>query len=307
MPDPATPLVIGLGEVLWDCFADSRRPGGAPANVAFQANQLGCQGIVCSRVGTDPLGDELAAFLAGQGLSTEGLQRDSIHRTGTVTVDTSRPDHPSYVIHEDVAWDNLEFTPAWQSLASRAAAVCFGTLAQRQAVSRETIHRTLEAAGPQCLVVYDVNLRQHWYARSWIERSLARSQIVKLNRDEVQVLADLLNLGSADEESFARAVLQRYPVQAVCVTRAEQGCLLVDRNGVAEAAGVRVEVADAVGAGDAFTAAMIVARLRAWPLEAQAAFANRVGALVASRAGAMPCLRDELADLVRQYESGKAG
>lgn len=294
-------MVVGLGEVLWDCFADSRRPGGAPANVAFQANQLGCQGIVCSRVGCDSLGDELLAFLAGQGLRTDWIQRDADHPTGTVTVDTSRPDRPCFVIHQNVAWDWMELDASWEHVMARAAAVCFGTLAQRSPPSRDTIQRALRAVGPGCLIVYDVNLRQHWYERSWIEQSLAKAHVVKLNADEVEVLAEVLQTGSADQERFAREMLRRFSVQTICITLAEDGCLLVSPNQVVRSPGVPVDVVDAVGAGDAFTAALIVGRLRGWPLGAQAAFANRAGALVASRPGAMPRLSVEFATLLEEY------
>lgn len=293
MGDPEPLVVVGLGELLWDCFADARRPGGAPANVAFHAGQLGAQGIVVSRVGRDPLGDELVAFLASQGLDTAWVQRDAVHPTGTVTVDTSQADHPDYVIHENVAWDHLEADAALKDLMGRAAAVCFGTLAQRWPDSRQAIHAALDATRPDCLVVYDVNLRQQWYERSWIEQSLSRSKIVKLNGDEAVVLADLLETGAGDHVAFARAIQRRYGVDTVCITRAEQGCLLVAGEEVVDSPGVQVDVVDAVGAGDAFTAALIVSRLRSRPLAAQAAFANRVGALVASRPGAMPVLRLE--------------
>jgi fructokinase len=302
MNQPTLPIVVGLGELLWDCFADSRRPGGAPANVAFQANQLGCRGVVCSRVGRDALGDELIAFLAQQGLPTEWVQRDAEHPTGTVTVDASQPNHPTYVIHEQVAWDYLQLDAAWKSLMPQAAAVCFGTLAQRSSVSREAIQQSLEATGPECLVVYDVNLRQKWYERSWVEASLTRSRIVKLNGDEVDVLGELLGFGTSDHRQFARALQERFGVEAVCITRGGDGCLLVGRDDVIDCPGVRVHVVDAVGAGDAFTAALIYGRLRGWPLAAQAGFANQVGALVASHPGAMPLLRDAFAALLELYE-----
>jgi len=291
------PIVVGLGELLWDCFAGTRRPGGAPANVAFQACQLGCRGTVCSRVGPDALGDELLEFLAGQGLATAWIQRDAAHPTGTVTVDTSRADHPTYVIHENVAWDYLEADAGLKALMGQAAAVCFGTLAQRGPGSRQAIQEALDATRPECLVVYDVNLRQHWYQRPWIEQSLAKSRIVKLNSDEARVLAQLLEAGPGEHLPFARAIQQRFAVETVCITRAEQGCLLVSGEEVIDSPGVPVKVVDTVGAGDAFTAAVIVARLRAWPAQVQAAFANQVGALVAARPGAMPILRDEFAEL----------
>ncbi len=304
MDDCRGPIVVGLGELLWDVFADSRRPGGAPANVAFQAGQLGCQGMVGSRVGCDTLGEELLAFLASQGLSTETVQHDPEHPTGTVTVDTSRADHPDYVIHENVAWDYLALDEALRRLMGQAAAVCFGTLAQRSPQSRKTIHEAIGLVGPQCLIVYDVNLRQRWYERAWIERSLIAAHVVKLNADEVVVLAELLETGPPEDLDFAQAVRQRYGVDVVCVTRGAEGCLLVGPDGTVERGGVAVQVADAVGAGDAFTAALIYGRLHGWRLEAQAAFANQVGALVAGRPGAMPPLRVEFAELAEEFERG---
>lgn len=295
------PLVIGLGELLWDIFGDSRRPGGAPANVAFQAGQLGCRGVVASRVGQDPLGQELLAFLTQQGLSTEAVQRDAVHPTGTVTVDASQADHPTYVIHEEVAWDYLTLDTPWRQLIGQASALCFGTLAQRCPVARQTIQEALELVAPECLVVYDVNLRQQWYQRAWIEESLAKSRVVKLNADEVTVLAKLLQTPSAEHLSFAQTIQERYQVEIVCITRGGEGCLLVEADAVVDRAGVTVEVVDAVGAGDAFTAALIHARLHRWPLMAQASFANEVGALVASRPGAMPPLRAEFAQLAARF------
>ena len=300
MNDPTESIVVGLGEVLWDCFADSRRPGGAPANVAFHASQLGHRGVICSRVGEDELGDELLEYLTARGLETRHVQRDAARPTGWVTVDSTDPQRPSYLIHQNVAWDHLEFHRPLERLMSEASAICFGTLAQRGLLSRETIHRCLSAA-PGALVVYDVNLRQSWYQPDWIERSLQASRIVKLNANEVGVLAEVLQIRSAEPPSFAAALRNRYGVDLVCITRAERGCLLIGPDQTADIPGVEVEVADAVGAGDAFTAALISARLRGWLLSAAAKFANEVGALVASRPGAMPVLTDELAALIRHH------
>jgi fructokinase len=295
-------IVIGLGELLWDCFADSRRPGGAPANVAFHAGQLGHRGVVCSRVGADELGEALLVYLADHGLETGYIQRDPDHATGTVTVDTTDPGHPSYVIHDPVAWDFLRFDDDLDRLMADASAVCFGTLAQRHASSRDTIHRCL-AAAKAALIVYDVNLRQSWYDREWIERSLRAASMVKLNADEVGVLADVLDVGSAVAEPFCGALRSRYGVDTVCITRAERGCLLNGPRETVDVPGVKVAVADAVGAGDAFTAALISAHLRGWRLPAAARFANDVGALVASRPGAMPNLRDDFAALASKVQS----
>lgn len=294
MPDEhAKPLVVGLGELLWDCFADSKRPGGAPANVAFQANQLGCEGVVCTRVGNDADGEELVTFLQRQGLDTRFVQRDEALPTGRVTVDTSRPGSPDYVIHENVAWDAIAFDGPTERLMQSADAICFGTLAQRCETSRETIHRSLAAAADDGLKVYDVNLRQQWYAREWVERSLQQADVLKLSHHEVQVLQELLELPSAEHREFAAAVQERFGVSLVCVTRAERGCLLVSSTEAVDVPGEPVAVVDAVGAGDAFTAALIYARLHAWPLERAGRFANAVGGLVTTRDGAMPPLVEE--------------
>ncbi|HPP54245.1 MAG TPA: PfkB family carbohydrate kinase, partial [Thermoguttaceae bacterium] len=189
------PVVIGLGELLWDVFPDGRRPGGAPANVAFHASQLGCEGVVVSRVGQDGLGEELLAYLAQQGISTRWIQRDQQHPTGTVTVQLNRNGQPQYTIHENVAWDYLEMEEGLKELMQTAAAVCFGTLAQRSHTSRRTIHQALAAAPKECLIVYDVNLRRPFVRRDWVEESLVLAHIVKLTLEELHELADLLAIG----------------------------------------------------------------------------------------------------------------
>jgi fructokinase len=297
--------VIGLGELLWDVFPDSRRPGGAPANVAFQSQQLGCRGLVASCVGEDEPGGELRVNLVERGLDTSLVQRDADHPTGRVTVDVSDPHHPRYTIHEDVAWDFLQPDENLMSAAREASAICFGTLAQRSPVSRETIHAVLDAAGSDCLIVFDVNLRQQWYDRERIERSLRQADIVKLNHEEAAVLSEMFGFGVQEHRTIAAALQDRFNVDLVCITRAEKGCLLVNRDGIADVPGRKVEVVDAVGAGDAFTAALIVTQLEGWPLQSAAEFANHVGGLVATRrgaSGAMPEQRDEYKLLRKTYD-----
>ncbi|MFH1304434.1 MAG: carbohydrate kinase [Planctomycetota bacterium] len=297
------PLVIGLGELLWDCFGDERRPGGAPANVAFQANQLGCRGTVVTRVGQDALGTELLDFLTRQQLSTEYVQVDETYLTGTVTVEFTDANDPQYTIHEQVAWDHLEFNDRLAALMKQAQAVCFGTLAQREEDSRESIHQCLAATNPDCLIVYDVNLRQHYFDRNWIERSLSAAKVVKLNQEEVHVLSGLLEISAGDLQAFAKQLQQKYVVEAVCITRGAAGCLIYTDNQQYDIPGTPVEVADAVGAGDAFTAALISRRLLGWSWEQAALFANRVGGLVASKAGAMPVLRAEFERLSQEIQN----
>lgn len=288
------PLVIGLGELLWDCFPTGRLPGGAPANVAFHVQQLGIPAAVATRVGTDPLGDELVAFLIEKGLRTDLVQRDPVHPTGTVTA-TPQPDgHTDYVFLENCAWDYLEgFT------IPTANAIIFGTLAQRSEQSRRAIYNTLRSGLPRpCLVVYDINLRPPFYQAEWIWESIAFAQVVKLNDDEAQILAGMLAMPGASAVEVAQQLLRRYPkLELACITRGGNGAIGVTRNETAEVPGLPVKVVDTVGAGDAFTAALIAFRLHDWPLETTLHYANRIGALVASRAGAMPDLRAEIAAL----------
>jgi fructokinase len=284
--------VLGIGELLWDCYGDVRRPGGAPANVAFHASQLGAEGQVCSRVGCDDLGEALLGELNGHGVDTRLIQRDASHPTGTVTVDDKRPDQPTYTIHEEVAWDYIEFDRMAEEAAGRASAVCFGTLAQRSPQSREAIHRALDAA-PNAMLVYDVNLRSPWYNRNTVESSLSRCTIVKLNENEALRLANLFGFGASDGSDCAVHLLWQFNIELVCITRGPNGSLLVTSEDYVDEPGRRVQVVDSVGAGDAFTAALLCGLLWKWPLAAVAMFANGVGGLVASRQGAMPALAAE--------------
>lgn len=296
--DARRPILVGLGEVLWDCFPDERRPGGAPANVAFHADQLGLCGVVCSRVGTDALGDELCDYLAQQGLGRDHIQRDPDHPTGTVDVHFDNGS-PSYTINENVAWDYLTIDDTWRQTLADCAAVCFGTLAQRNEASRVTIEQCLEVAS-QAWRIYDVNLRPPFYDAPRIEASLHACRVAKLNREELPILADLLALGAGAPPQQAAAVRARYDVELVCMTRGKDGCVLFGDETV-DLPGQRVSVADTVGAGDAFTAGLAAGLVWGWPLAAVARLANAVGGLVASRPGAMPNVRTQLAELVKTH------
>ena len=283
------PLVIGVGELLWDLFPDRRCPGGAPANFAFHANQLGCQGMAASRVGNDELGREIVTFLKGQGLDTGLVQTDSQFPTGQVTVDLSRPEHPAYTIHTDVAWDHLECNDAWRAAAKSAAAICFGTLAQRTPTSRLAIQQLLDAS--QAFKVFDINLRQHWYSRETIEQGLSRAQMVKLNHEEAEQLGPLLGFGELGLPALRDRLFSMYPLTILCVTRAERGCWISSRDeSEIDIAGEPIQLVDPVGAGDAFTAAFISGLLAKKPLRSVAQWANRVGGYVASQPGAMPTI-----------------
>eukprot|EP00898_Chlorokybus_atmophyticus_P007303 jgi/Chlat1/7574/Chrsp63S07063 len=288
---PEEPAVVGLGEALWDVFKDARRPGGAPANVAWHAGQMGCRGVLASRVGKDDDGDEYVKFVADQSLETAYIQRDESRPTGRAEVEVDSAGQPKYNIVEGVAYDAIELVPELERLMSKeVSAVCFGTLAQRNSKSRDTIHKCLELAStsrPACLRVYDVNLRQKYFSKDVVSGSLTRANTVKLNSDEVVVINDLLDVGVEAPErnhlAFARALLDKFnSLQLVVVTRGKDGCMVVSHKDYAEEKAKPVKVADAVGAGDAFTAALITA----------------------SKDGAQPVLRDEFKALQAKYADG---
>ena len=297
--------IVGLGELLWDLLPSGRQLGGAPANFAYFANLLGDRGVVASRVGNDDLGRKAADRLRQLGSSTEYLQCDPTHATGTVEVRLDAAGQPQFEIARPVAWDVLEWTPAWKNLAEKADAVCFGSLAQRSAASRQTILLFLRSTRPRTLRVFDVNLRPPFYSREVLEASVAVADIVKLNHDELPVLAGLLGIPFSGQRSTAQALLHTSNAKLVCVTRGSCGSLLLGNEGAVEHPGFRVAVADTVGAGDAFTATLVHHCLREAPLQEMNQAANRVGAWVATQAGATPVppsgnLRSVLDDLITQ-------
>lgn len=296
--------VLGLGELLWDVFPDTRKPGGAPANVAFQLNQLGLNGLIASRVGTDPLGDEILDFLHNMEISTSLVELDSDHATGTVTVELDASGTPSYVIHKDAAWDFLEYTDALKQQVSTLSALCFGTLAQRGAQTRAAIQQILDDAPTACLKLYDVNLRQNFYSRELIAKSLLKSDAAKMNDGEMVILRRLFEFPETQTPTeFALKLCAEFHLERVCITRAEKGCLLVTKSGeIADIPGKNVQVAETVGSGDAFSAALIYTMLSGCSLETQAAFSNEVGTLVATRSGGMPPLDREFAELKAKYQ-----
>lgn len=280
-------IIVGLGELLWDMLPGGRQLGGAPANFAYFTNLLGDRGIVASRVGKDELGSAAAAKLRQLG-SADYLQYDPAHSTGTAQVAVDSAGQPKFEIVQPVAWDFLQWTPAWKQLAEEADAVCFGSLAQRSSASRETIQHFLRSTRPEALRVFDVNLRAPFYSAEVLAASLALAHVIKLNQDELPVVTRLLGISFSGERAAAEALLGRHGARLVCVTRGGCGSLLVGEQGADEHPGFRVAVADTVGAGDAFTAALVHCYLLGASLVEMNESANRVGAWVASQVGATP-------------------
>src|SRR5882724_6302503 len=225
MTQPAT--IVGLGEVLWDMLPAGKQLGGAPANFAYMASLLGDEGLVASRIGTDSLSQETLHKMEGLNLSTEFLQQDPQHPTGTAVVEVDAAGQPKFTITPNVAWDFLEWTPTWESLAKQADVICFGTLAQRSAQSRNTVRRFVSSARDAALRVFDVNLRQNYFSAELLQDSLRNPQLVKLNHEELPVVTKLLGLEFGNEENAARRLLEAYNLKLVCVTRGANGSLLM--------------------------------------------------------------------------------
>lgn len=280
--------IVGLGELLWDLFPAGKQLGGAPANFAYISSLLGEEGIAASRLGQDDLGAEALLRLADLGLSTEFIQRDVVHPTGTVKVEVDPAGQPRFQIAQPVAWDFLEWTPQWQQLAQRTDAVCFSTLAQRSESSRSTMRSFLLGARPGAVRVCDINLRQNFFDAEVVEASMKLASIVKLNHEELPRVMHLIGREHRTEKESARHLLASFDLQLICVTRGTSGSLLLSRQECDEHPGFKVKVADTVGAGDAFTAAMVHGYLRGASLAQINETSNRVGAWVASQAGATP-------------------
>lgn len=290
--------IIGVGELLWDLLPDGAWLGGAPANFAYITQLLGDEGVVASRLGSDSLGQAAISRMQELGLGTHYVQVDPVHPTGTVKVKVDAQGQAEFEIAQPVAWDFLEWTASWQALATQVDAICFGSLAQRSMQSQNTIRSLVSAAG-SATKVFDVNLRQSHYSQETICESMKLADIVKLNHEELPRIMSLCDVPHKDECSSAEYLVRAYDLELVCITRGARGSLLVGRNGVDEHSGFNVKVADTVGAGDAFTAALLHEFLNGAPLPEMNEWANRVGAWVASCPGGMPVPSRELTELVK--------
>jgi len=278
---------VVLGEVLWDILPAGRQLGGAPANFAYHAHALGAEARVISRVGNDALGREILERLRAIGLSTDGIGVDESAPTGTVTVEVQADGQPRFTIHENVAWDRITADETSLAFAARADAICFGSLAQRSEASRRSIRAILAATKPETLRVFDINLRQHFYSRDIVESSLVSANALKLNSDELPVLADVFGL-RGDAKSQIADLARRFELRAVALTRGASGSLLLVDGAWSDHPGIRVKVVDAVGAGDAFTARWALGLLAGEPLDAINCRANEIAAFVCTQPGATP-------------------
>ena len=288
--------IVGLGEALWDVLPDGKKIGGAPANFAFHASQFGNDAVAVSAVGDDSLGEETLAAFDCKGLKY--IMPRVGYPTGTVQVSLDEAGIPTYDIKEGVAWDNIPLTPEIEDLARCCDAVCWGSLAQRGSVSHDTIKRFLALTKPECLKIFDINLRQHFYSKDIIEASLAQCDILKINDDELVVVGSMFGIDVSYTEKACVEMLGRFSLKMLVLTCGAQCSYVFTKDDVSHLPTPKVTVADTVGAGDSFTGSFCSAVLAGMPVADAHELAVCVSAYVCTQNGAMPVLPEELTSKV---------
>lgn len=286
-------IVVGMGEALWDVLPEGKKIGGAPANFAYHVSQFGLPSCVVSAIGADTLGEEIIDNFNAKGLNQ--LIEQVPYPTGTVQVQIDQAGIPQYEIKENVAWDNIPYTARLEQLAERTRAVCFGSLAQRNVVSRNTINRFLDAMpqDQETLVVFDVNLRQGFYNKEILCNSMQRCNILKINDEELITVSRMFGYPGIDLQDKCWILLGKYNLKMLILTCGINGSYVFTPGNVSFQATPRVEVADTVGAGDSFTAAFISGILKGKTVAEAHASAVMTSAYVCTQKGAMPVLPAE--------------
>ncbi len=288
--------VIGMGEALWDILPEGKKIGGAPANFAYHVSQFGLPSCVVSAIGDDSLGKEIIENFVSKGLTH--LIATVPYPTGTVQVEIDQAGVPQYEIKENVAWDNIPFTPELEQLAKTTKAVCFGSLAQRNIVSRNTINSFLDAipAENDPLIVFDVNLRQGFYNKEILCNSMERCNILKINDEELVTVSRMFGYPGIDLQDKCWILLGKYNLKMLILTCGINGSYVFTPGNVSFQPTPQVEVADTVGAGDSFTAAFIASILKGKSVAEAHTRAVQTSAFVCTKKGAMPTLPPELTD-----------
>lgn len=279
---------MGLGEALWDCLPEGKKLGGAPANFAYHAGQFGFDTLAVSALGEDALGEETIAALEEHKLNY--LMPRIPYPTGTVQVTLDSQGIPTYNIREGVAWDNIPFTAEIEEVAKNCRAVCFGSLAQRSVVSRETIGRFLDATPSDCVKIFDINLRQSFFTKEIIEASMRRCNILKINDEELVVVSRMFGLPDLDEEKRCKQLIKDYDLDILVLTCGTNGSYVFTADKSYYQPTPKVEVADTVGAGDSFTGSFCAALLKGKSIPEAHELAVKVSAFVCTQNGAMPTL-----------------
>ena len=289
-------LVIGMGEVLWDVLPDGKKLGGAPCNFAYHVSQFGLDSCAISAIGDDPLGKEIIKNLDAKGVK---YHIDTVpYPTGTVQVELDGDGVPQYEIKENVAWDNIPYTAPLENLAERTRAFCFGSLAQRNVVSRNTINRFLDAIPEENdpLIVFDVNLRQGFYTKEILCNSMERCNILKINDEELVTVSRMFGYPGIDLQDKCWILLGKYNLKMLILTCGINGSYVFTPGSVSFLPTPKVEVEDTVGAGDSFTAAFIASILKGKSVAEAHRKAVDTSAFVCTQKGAMPVLPKSIVD-----------
>ncbi|HUM47055.1 MAG TPA: carbohydrate kinase [Chitinophagales bacterium] len=295
---PPNSSICCFGEVLWDLLPEGKKLGGAPMNVAAHLQQLGLPSLMISRVGSDDLGKEIRAWMKEKNFSAEWIQTDEVHTTGIVNVDLTDKNQVTYDIVQPAAWDFVEHNILLSDLIENSLGIVFGTLALRSEVSRKCLFQLLDKAK---LKIFDVNLRSPHYSRELVELLLQRADIVKMNDDELSLIASWFNLQHSSNKERMTQLKKLFTIQLLLVTRGANGAMVLNDTGFYESAGFKVKVADTIGSGDSFLAGFLKKYLDGKPVHEALNYACAVGATVATHHGAIPMIsEEEVAALMEQ-------
>lgn len=278
--------IVGIGEIVWDMLPAGKQLGGAPVNFAFYAQELGAQSIIVSAVGHDALGDEILERVTGYGMDISAIQRNT-YPTSTVDITLTGDGIPTYVICEQVAWDYIDHSPAIDQIIAQADAVCWGSLAQRNGVSGKNMQDIIALAPAGCLKVFDINIRLNYFSEEVVRKSIEQADILKLNEDELPKVADLFGL-KGDDLKIIRQLIEQFQLTFVVYTKGAECSIVVGKDGqISHIDTPKVEVADTVGAGDAFTATFVTMLLQGAPMEECHRRAVEISAFVCTQNGAI--------------------
>ena len=286
--------IVGMGEALWDCLPEGRKIGGAPANFAYHVGQFGFESLAVSAIGDDELGREIVEKFNQRNLN---FRLETVaYPTGTVQVTLDDKGIPCYEIMENVAWDNIPYSSELESIARDCRAVCFGSLAQRSEVSRQTINRFLDEMpdDEDTYKIFDINLRQHFYCKETVVNSLNKCNVLKINDEELVVVSEMFGFGGLSDEQVCRKILSEYNLKMLILTCGTNGSYVYTADNVSFQPTPKVEVADTVGAGDSFTGSFVASILRGKSISEAHKRAVEVSAFVCTQNGAMPRLPEEL-------------
>lgn len=290
--------ITGLGEILWDLLPDGKQLGGAPANFVYHAQQLGYDGQIVSAIGHDDLGDEIIQRLQNKNMDCRYITKSEKYPTGKVEVELDGEGNPEYNIIENVAWDHIPYSDQLEKLARQSDAVCFGSLAQREPQSRETIQKFIRHTSHNCIKIFDINLRQNYYNRQIIKTNIELTSVLKLNTDELNELSSMFSINGT-ENNILEELLEKFDLQLIALTKGSSGSKLKSQDEISYLEPLTTDIKDTVGAGDSFTAALASGLLQGLSLRNCHKNANLLASYVCAKDGATPTITDNILERLK--------